>query len=180
MKIYTKTGDNGTTGLLGGDRLSKSDIQIEAYGTIDELNSHFGLVADFEVNKFNRDFHTKIQSVLFDIGSHLAKSEEFDSKDLPNIDEKVISQLEDRMDSMTSELSELKTFILPSGHVEISHTHIARTVCRRAERRVVALAEEIDVLEIIQKFLNRLSDYLFILSRWMSKQLKVVEIPWGS
>lgn len=178
MKIYTKTGDRGTTGLIGGERRPKSDIQIEAYGTVDELNSHLGLVADRSVNNGRRELHTRLQSVLFDVGAHLAIGEEYDRDKLPKLHEQVITQLESEIDQMNTELEELKSFILPGGNEQISQTHIARSVCRRAERRVVALSEEIEVDDFIIVLLNRLSDYLFVLARWMAKELKVKEIPW--
>ena len=178
MKIYTKTGDKGETSLVGGKRMRKSDIQIEAYGTVDELNSFLGLITEFEVNEPFRAFHYKLQSVLFDIGAHLASDEQYDRNRLPALDGGVSTQLEEHIDQMNEEIPPLRSFILPTGHVEIAHAHIARTVCRRAERRVVALSEEMYVAEDIVIILNRLSDYLFVLSRWMGVKMNVAEIPW--
>jgi len=175
MKIYTKTGDNGTTSLYGGKRLSKDNIRIEAYGTVDELNSWTGLVAD--ENAFAQDFLRKIQVELFNIGSHLA-SDESNTYPLPEVAYEMVQDMEEDIDRMNEELEPLKTFILPGGSPSVSHCHIARTVCRRAERRIVTLTSEAKIDEQIVVFLNRYSDYLFILSRYIAYKLAVKEIPW--
>lgn len=177
MKIYTRTGDDGTTGLYGKKRLAKHHIRIESYGTVDELNSWIGLLADESENISTSNFLRKIQVQLFNIGSHLASDEDSGYK-LPDIQIGLIQELEDSIDKMNEELEPLKTFILPGGHVKISHCHIARTVCRRAERRIVHLAEQENVDNHIVKVLNRLSDYLFVLSRYIAFELKTKEIPW--
>jgi len=177
MKIYTRTGDDGTTGLYGKKRLAKHHIRIESYGTVDELNSWIGLLADESSNSEISQFLRKVQVQLFNIGSHLASDKDVAYK-LPEIKIGLIQELESTIDTMNEVLEPLKTFILPGGHQRISHCHIARTVCRRAERRVVALAEEEEVDNHIVKVLNRLSDYLFVLSRFMAHELNVKEIPW--
>ncbi len=177
MKIYTRTGDDGTTGLYGKKRLAKHHIRIESYGTVDELNSWIGLLADESINSEVESFLRKIQVQLFNIGSHLASDEDAGFK-LPEIKIGLIKELEEAIDKMNVALEPLKTFILPGGSVKVSHCHIARTVCRRAERRVVHLAESETVDSHIIKVLNRLSDYLFVLSRFIAFEQKVKEIPW--
>lgn len=177
FKIYTKTGDLGETGLLGGRRLSKSHLRIEAYGTVDELNSHLGLVKDYQEDPGTRETLHQIQSQLFSIGSILASDPDKDIP-LPEISESHVTALEKAMDHMDKELPELKNFILPGGHPTVSHCHIARCVCRRAERLVVALAAMESVPAIVIKFLNRLSDYLFLLARWTAKELGAEEVIW--
>jgi len=177
MKIYTRTGDDGTTSLYGKKRLAKHHIRIESYGTVDELNSWIGLMADETENSEIENFLRKIQVQLFNIGSHLAADDDAGFK-LPEIKIGLIKELEEAIDRMNEDLEPLKTFILPGGDVKISHCHIARTVCRRAERRVVHLAESENVDAHIIKVLNRLSDYLFVLSRYIAYELNVKEIPW--
>jgi cob(I)alamin adenosyltransferase len=177
MKIYTKKGDNGTTGLIGGMRVQKSDIRIEAYGTVDELNSFLGLVKDsFDVPHYQTQI-LEIQNDLFVIGSKLATSPEGTKMDLPKIHPQDISKLEVWMDQMDTELPQLTHFLLPGGHVTNSHCHVARCVCRRAERKVVAL-DEMTENHLEVQYLNRLSDYLFMLSRIISKTLKIEEVKW--
>lgn len=178
MKIYTKTGDKGQTSLLGGTRISKSHPRIEAYGTIDELNSYIGLVRDQEVNENRRDLLKEIQDRLFTIGSHLAADPDRNTKKVPDLLPTDIELLEQEMDKMDSELPELRFFVLPGGHQSVSFCHLARTVCRRAERLVIAFSEEVLVEEMIIKYLNRLSDYLFVLSRKMAHELGAEEISW--
>jgi cob(I)alamin adenosyltransferase len=178
MKIYTKGGDKGQTSLLGGDRVSKSHMRIHAYGTIDELNSHVGLLSDQEINKERQEFLRAIQSVLFTIGSHLAASPSQDISKLPGIDQEHISILERAIDSMEEDLPALKSFLLPGGHQSVSFCHITRCVCRRAERLVIELNDFEPVEPIIIAYLNRLSDYLYVLSRKMGQELGVEEIPW--
>jgi cob(I)alamin adenosyltransferase len=180
MKIYTKTGDKGKTSLFGGKRVSKHDLRIEAYGTIDELNSYLGLLAEQEVNAKRKDFLRSIQSYLFTIGSHLAAEPGKDHAYLPALDHASITELEHGIDEMDKVLQPLKFFILPGGHTAVAICHVVRTICRRAERRCTALHEEEPINEQIIVYLNRLSDYLFTLARMMSNELGVEEIQWKS
>ena len=185
MKIYTKTGDKGETSLFGGGRVKKCHLRIEAYGTIDELNSHLGLVRD-HVN--DADLQTKlihIQNKLFTMGSMLAtppdKKKLKSGKDRLRIqvmEEEDAAFLEQEMDRMNEELPPMTHFILPGGHPTVSFCHVARCVCRRAERIVVALKENEAVEDTILVFLNRLSDYLFVLARKLSRDNHAIEIPW--
>lgn len=177
FKIYTKAGDLGETGLFGGRRLSKSHLRIEAYGTVDELNSHLGLVRDLQQDEATRKALYDIQSQLFAIGSILASDPEQELP-VPDLQEQQVAALEQAMDRMDEELPELKNFILPGGHPSVSHCHIARCVCRRAERIVVALAALESVPAIVIKYLNRLSDYLFILARWTARKSGAEEVIW--
>ena len=179
MKIYTKTGDDGTTGLYGGSRLLKSHIRIEAYGTIDELNATLGLVHASEKDGEMKSILETIQSKLFNIGSVLASNPDKE-KDLPSVDETDIQLLEVTIDEIEKGLTPLKNFILPSGNKEISYCHLARTVCRRAERRLISLHEIHPVSPLILQYLNRLSDFLFIMARKMAKDYNLSEIPWKS
>lgn len=178
MKIYTKTGDTGQTSLWGGTRVAKSDERIEAYGTVDELNSHVGLLRDQDVNAQHREVLKEIQDRLFTIGSWLAASPEKTSLQAPDLLETDVLLLETEMDRMNETLPELRAFILPGGHQAVSFAHIARTVCRRAERQVIRLSHQNRINELIIKYLNRLSDYLFVLARAMSHGLGVQEIEW--
>lgn len=178
FKIYTKTGDKGQTSLIGGTRLPKQHIRIEAYGTVDELNSHIGLLRDVTEDKNTFDLLIHIQDRLFTIGSHLAADPEKNKMQLPSLFEEDIVALEKAIDTIDAVVPEMKSFVLPGGHVYVSYCHIARCVCRRAERAVLRLAENEKVDEIYSKYLNRLSDYLFMLSRWYTLQLKADEIPW--
>ena len=177
FKIYTKTGDKGETGLFGGKRLPKYHLRIEAYGTVDELNAHLGLVRDSLVDEATRDFLKEIQDRLFTIGANLA-SDPDKAMSTPDLLDTDIEALEQQMDQMDEHLPPLKNFILPGGHPSVSYCHIARTVCRRAERQVVALAANEPVEEILLRYLNRLSDYLFVLSRKMAQDLRVEEVSW--
>lgn len=178
MKIYTKTGDKGTTSLIGGARVSKSHIRIESYGTVDELNSWIGLLRDLPVNAARRPLLKEVQDRLFTIGSHLASDPEGSYKVLPDLTDNDIQLLELAMDALDQDLPELRHFVLPGGHMAVSQAHIARTVCRRAERAVIRLSEENPVEELIIKYLNRLSDYLFVLSRKMAQEIHAEEIKW--
>ena len=178
MKIYTKTGDQGTTALYGGARVSKADERVETYGTIDELNAHLGLLRDQEVNLTRSPLFQQIQETLFVIGSHLATDPQKDSMKLPPITEDPLAQLEQSIDAMDQELPTMKFFILPGGHPAVSVCHITRCVCRRAERQVVRFSQHAAVDPIIITFLNRLSDWLFVLARTMGVALGVDEIPW--
>lgn len=180
MKIYTKTGDKGTTSLIGGTKVLKSHERIEAYGTVDELNSYVGLCRDLVVQQAVKDVLKEIQDRLFTIGAALACDPEKETKmKIPDLKEQDILFLEDQMDKMDEALLPLQYFILPGGHPTVSHIHIARCVCRRTERLIVMLiphSEEHDSLII--KYINRLSDYLFVLSRFVSSNLHIEEIPW--
>lgn len=178
MKIYTKTGDKGETSLIGGTRVAKSHIRIEAYGTIDELNSYIGLLKDQEVNKNKQEFLKEIQDRLFTIGSSLASDPKKSKMKIPDLRMEDIELLEQEMDKMNKALPEMRFFILPGGHQSISFGHLARTVCRRAERNVIGLSEIDFVADLVVKYLNRLSDYLFTLCRKMHQELKVEEIAW--
>lgn len=178
FKIYTKTGDKGETSLIGGTRLPKHHIRIEAYGTVDELNSFIGLIRDSISEKELFDLLIEIQDRLFTIGSLLAADPEKNKMTLPQLNEEDIVLLEKAIDKMNETLPEMKHFVLPGGHVTVSYCHVARCVCRRAERAVLKLAENEKVDELIYKYLNRLSDYLFVLSRKLTQDLKANEIPW--
>lgn len=177
MKIYTKKGDDGKTMLLGGTRLPKHHIRIAAYGDIDELNSCIGLVADLLPS--HSEILYDIQNNLFVVGSHLATEPEQANKiQLPSLPENAAENLEQEIDRMTAMLPELKHFILPGGHATVSHIHIARSVCRRAERTSTALAELSVVDPVFIQYLNRLSDYLFTLSRAAAQELGAQENKW--
>ncbi|WP_426059574.1 cob(I)yrinic acid a,c-diamide adenosyltransferase [Hymenobacter sp. B1770] len=178
MKIYTKTGDKGLTSLIGGTRVPKSSLRIECYGTVDELNSHIGLVRDQDVNATRRPLLKEIQDRLFTMGSALAADPDKSKMKLPDLHEADVTLLEDEMDRMNAELPELRAFILPGGHPAVSHAHVARCVCRRAERMVILLSEESFVAELVVVYLNRLSDYLFVISRYMAHELGVEEVTW--
>jgi len=178
MKIYTKTGDIGETSLFGGRRVSKSELRIESYGTVDELNSWIGLLRDVNTNESERELLKEIQDRLFTIGSSLAADPENEKLKTPDLHEADVELLENGIDSMDEVLEELRHFVLPGGHVFVSYCHIARTVCRRAERLAVALHHHEAVHPLSIKYLNRLSDYLFTLSRKMAHDLKVEEVKW--
>ena len=178
MKIYTKTGDKGLTSLIGGTRVPKSSLRIECYGTVDELNAHIGLVRDQDVNAARRPLLKDIQDRLFTIGSALAADPEKSKMKLPDLHEADVTLLEDEMDRLNLDLPELRAFILPGGHPAVSHAHVARCVCRRAERLVIHLGEESFVAELVAIYLNRLSDFLFVLSRAMAHELGVEEVTW--
>ena len=180
MKIYTKTGDKGETSLLGGKRIPKSDLRIDAYGTVDELNSYIGLLRDQAVNSERSDQLTQIQERLFTLGSSLAAEPGKNNIIKPDIHSADIEMLEKEIDDIDKQLPPLKNFILPGGHESVSICHITRCVCRRAERLVVALNQTEEVDNLVIQYLNRLSDYLFALSRLISKQTEANEIPWKS
>ncbi|KAA9340778.1 cob(I)yrinic acid a,c-diamide adenosyltransferase [Adhaeribacter soli] len=178
MKIYTKTGDKGETSLIGGTRVKKSHVRIESYGTIDELNSYIGLVRDQEVNAARKDLLKEIQDRLFTIGSSLASDPEKSKMKIPDLHTEDITLLEKEIDQMNEELPPLRVFVLPGGHQSVSFCHLARCVCRRAERLTIALQEESFVADLVIQYLNRLSDYLFVLSRKMAQELNAEEVPW--
>ncbi|MDD7885197.1 cob(I)yrinic acid a,c-diamide adenosyltransferase [Flavivirga sp. 57AJ16] len=185
MKIYTKTGDKGTTALFGGTRVPKHHIRIESYGTVDELNSHLGLIRDQEINQRYKDSLIHIQDRLFTVGAILATDPEKailkngkERLNIPKISSEDIERLEKEMDTMNTELPPMTHFVLPGGHQTVSFCHIARCVCRRAERLATALndIEGVDPNALI--YLNRLSDYLFVLARKLSYDLQANEIKW--
>jgi cob(I)alamin adenosyltransferase len=178
FKIYTKTGDTGQTSLIGGIRVPKYHLRIEAYGTVDELNSHLGLLKDNLLNnKHQTQLLAEVQDRLFTIGSILASEPESKMK-LPGLKESDIELLEEEMDNLDQMLPPLKSFILPGGNALGSQCHIARCVCRRAERIVVQLATETEIDALIVKYLNRLSDFLFVLSRKIVLDNNGVEVLW--
>ncbi len=178
MKIYTKKGDEGKTSLIGGTRVPKHHTRIEAYGTVDELNSWIGFLRDQDIAQNHIVLHLEIQDRLFTIGSHLASDPEKSKMKLPELEEADLLALETAMDEMDAALPEMKNFVLPGGNTLVSSCHIARTVCRRAERNTVHLSELELVSPIILKYLNRLSDYLFVLSRKLAAETGTKETPW--
>lgn len=178
MKIYTKKGDKGQTSLIGGTRVPKSSMRIESYGTVDELNSYLGLIRDQDINEKYKEQVLEIQDRLFTMGSHLASDPVKSKMELPKILDEDIENLEKWMDEMEKELPEMKSFVLPGGHTTVSYTHVARCVCRRAERIIVDLSSNEKVAEIIPQYMNRLSDYLFVLSRKLTQDLGAKESPW--
>jgi len=180
MKIYTKKGDKGTTALFGGTRLPKHHIRIESYGSVDELNSFIGLVRDHLTDVALRAELKSIQETLFTVGSHLAADPSKENLWLPNIEDAAVELLEKGIDRMEESLEPLKNFILPGGHPTVSHCHVVRCVCRRAERNVVALSELEEVPPILIQYLNRLSDYFFVLARFVGKELGAEEVIWES
>ncbi len=178
MKVYTKKGDSGQTSLIGGTRVSKGSLRIEAYGTVDELNSYIGLIRDQDIDPKYKTQLIEIQDRLFTIGSSLASDPEKSKMKIPDLLEDDVAFLEEKMDEMDLDLPAMHSFILPGGHTTVSYSHIARCVCRRAERIIVHLKEEEFVAELVFKYINRLSDYLFILSRKLTLDLKAEEQPW--
>ena len=185
MKIYTKTGDKGTTGLFGGTRVPKNHIRIEAYGTLDELNSHLGLIRDQDIFAVAKEELIKIQDNLFTAGAILATDPEKtklkngkERLNIPHISKDDIQFLEQAIDRMDAKLEPMTHFILPGGHTTVSYCHIARTVCRRAERRTTLLNENEPIDERVLIYLNRLSDYLFVLARKLTYDLQAEEIKW--
>jgi len=179
-KIYTKTGDKGKTSLIGGTKVSKSDLRIETYGTVDELNSHIGLVTDYTPDEHQRDILKQVQDRLFVIGSSLACDPDKETgMHIPDLKEEDIALLENEIDSMNERLPPMKHFVLPGGHAAVSSTHIARCVCRRTERLCVNMQQhELFVEPLIIKYVNRLSDYLFVLARFTAQELHVAEVIW--
>ena len=179
MKIYTRTGDTGQTSLIGGRRVSKADLRIDSYGTVDELNAWVGLVRDQPVNAHRRPLLKEIQDRLFTIGAELATDPDKPPRQaIPAIVEADVIRLENDMDQMDTELPELRKFVLPGGHASVSYAHLARTVCRRAERLAILLNDQSAVDPLVIKYLNRLSDYLFVLSRKMAQELGAEEVAW--
>lgn len=185
MKIYTKTGDKGKTSLFGGGRVFKDNIRVESYGTIDELNAYIGLLRDQSIDDNSKKSLLKIQNELFVIGSILATPPEKEKLksgknrlQIEKINEQHCIFLENEIDKMNKHLPQMTHFILPGGHTTVSYCHIARNICRRAERICVSLAKTSYVDDAILSYLNRLSDYLFVLARKLSKDLQVDETPW--
>lgn len=185
MKVYTKTGDKGTTALFGGTRVPKHHIRIDSYGTVDELNSYIGLIRDQEINSHYQNVLMDIQDLLFTVGAVLATDPEKatlkngkDRLNIPRISEENVAALEREMDTMDAALPPMTHFVLPGGHQTVSFCHIARCVCRRAERLASALYELEPFDENSLKYLNRLSDYLFVLARKLSHDLQANEIKW--
>ncbi|NAS11336.1 cob(I)yrinic acid a,c-diamide adenosyltransferase [Poritiphilus flavus] len=185
MKIYTKTGDKGTTALFGGTRVPKHHMRIESYGTVDELNSWLGLVRDQEMDQVFREVIQTVQDKLFTVGAILATDPEKavlksgkQRLNIPRISEEDIRFLELQIDQMNDSLPPMTHFILPGGHTTVSYCHIARTVCRRAERLATLLHENEPFDEMVLSYLNRLSDYLFVLARKLSSDLQADEIKW--
>ncbi|MBK8484198.1 MAG: cob(I)yrinic acid a,c-diamide adenosyltransferase [Saprospiraceae bacterium] len=178
MKIYTKTGDQGSTSLFGGRRISKDDLRIESYGTIDELNSFLGLLAStLEDTGIKADLY-KIQSYLFVIGSNLAADPENKNLSVPNIAPEETQFLELKIDQMEEQLKPLRYFILPGGDLQSAYSHVCRTICRRAERRTISLSQIEKINPEIIKYLNRLSDYLFVLARFIAFKNGAEEVYW--
>jgi len=178
MKIYTKTGDKGQTGLIGGNRVSKNDLRINTYGTVDELNAHVGLLRDLVEDEQVKLNLLEIQDRLFTAGSLLAVGEKGTKMKLPKLYKENINILESWIDSMDTSLPQMKTFVLPGGHVTVSTCHVTRTVCRRAERLIVELSNEVEVSDLVVAYFNRLSDYFFTLSRKLTMDLNAEETPW--
>ncbi len=178
MKIYTKTGDTGETSLFGGSRVSKSNLRIESYGTVDELNSWIGLLRDSMDDDRMRSFLKAIQDRLFTLGAMLAADPKKPKLKKPKLHDEDVVMLENEIDRMNESLQLLKVFILPGGHPVVSNCHITRCVCRRAERMVVALSAKDKIEQVAIQYLNRLSDFLFVLARWIGKKLNAEEIPW--
>ncbi len=178
MKIYTKGGDKGKTSLLGGARVDKFALRIEAYGTVDELNSIVGVVRCYDIPEDDKTFLIEIQNLLFTMGSQLATEPGNDKVKIPNLTAEDIEIVEKKIDEMDANLPPMRNFVLPGGNLAVAQSHVARCVCRRAERVVLHLSESESVDPLIYKFLNRLSDYIFVLSRKISHDMGATEIPW--
>src|SRR6185312_2108967 len=178
MKIYTKTGDKGLTSLIGGTRVPKYHLRIESYGTVDELNSYIGMIRDQDIVQHDKDLLKQIQDRLFTVGSSLASDPEKSKMVIPDLHLEDIELLEKEMDAINEVIPELRHFILPGGNNSISFCHIARCVCRRAERLAVHLATESSVDEKVTIYLNRLSDYLFVLARKIGNEQNIPENQW--
>ena len=181
MKIYTKTGDKGTTSLVGGTRVPKTHIRLEAYGTVDELNSNLGLLITYLLDGKDKDFLQQVQDRLFAVGSHLATDrEKMELKEASIISSEQVEMVEREIDRLDTLLPPLSAFILPGGSRGAAVCHVCRTVCRRAERRILALAEQVEIASELLAYVNRLSDYLFVLSRKMNQDDKKGEIFWNN
>lgn len=178
MKIYTKKGDTGETSLIGGTRVPKHHLRVEAYGTVDELNACIGMIADQDIDPADKSILRVVQDRLFTVGAALASDPERSRMAIPDLRDEDVTLLERAIDSMEEKLPPLQNFILPGGHTTVSFCHLARVVCRRAERVVTHLAEIYAVEPLILTYLNRLSDFLFVLGRKTALDLHVPEIPW--
>ncbi|MCG6187816.1 cob(I)yrinic acid a,c-diamide adenosyltransferase [Maribellus maritimus] len=179
VKIYTKTGDDGTTGLVGGSRVKKYDFRLEAYGTVDELNSWIGLLRSHHLPEDENTYLIQIQNKLFNIGSRLASDKKGNEFTLSlSVKEQDIVEIESAIDELEKNLPELRQFILPGGNTVVSQCHVARTVCRRAERRILEFSEHAPVEKEIIKYINRLSDFLFIMARKLAADNGFEETPW--
>lgn len=179
MKVYTKKGDRGETSLIGGTRVPKNHIRIEAYGTVDELNSAIGLIRDQDIDASIKTVLIEIQDRLFTLGSLLAEDPGKSKMKLPQLAEDDVLLLETEIDRMHEVLPEMRSFVLPGGHQTVSFCHLARCICRRAERQVITLDTVAEVSTLIIRYLNRLSDYLFMLSRQLTQDLGAEETPWN-
>lgn len=181
MKIYTKTGDKGQTSLVGGTRVAKNSVRLEAYGTVDELNSYLGLIRSFGIAPELKEEIVGIQHILFAVGGNLATDTSLiQQKERLMVKEEDVEALEKSMDRMDAQLPPLTSFVLPGGEQASAFCHIARTVCRRAERRILDVKEQHEVDEWVLKYINRLSDYLFMLARKVAQDAGNDEIKWGS
>ena len=181
MKIYTKTGDKGVTSLVGGTRVPKTHIRLEAYGTVDELNSNLGFLGTYLLDEKDKSFLQQVQDKLFAVGSHLATDrEKTELKAASVISPEHVEMMEREIDRLDNLLPPLSAFILPGGSRGAAVCHICRTVCRRAERRILALAEQVEISSELLAYVNRLSDYLFVLSRKMNQDDKKDEIFWNN
>lgn len=181
MKIYTKTGDKGTTSLVGGTRVPKTHIRLEAYGTVDELNSNLGLLITYLLDGKDKDFLQQVQDRLFAVGSHLTTDrEKMELKEASIISSEQVEMVEREIDRLDTLLPPLSAFILPGGSRGAAVCHVCRTVCRRAERRILALVEQVEIASELLAYVNRLSDYLFVLSRKMNQDDKKGEIFWNN
>ncbi|HEX7754232.1 MAG TPA: cob(I)yrinic acid a,c-diamide adenosyltransferase [Niabella sp.] len=179
FRIYTKTGDKGKTALIGGTKVSKGHLRIESYGNVDELNSYIGLCKDLLPDVRSKTVLQEIQEQLFTIGAILAQDPDKETKmALPDLQEEDVQLLEQEIDAMTAQLPPMQSFILPGGSIPVSHLHVARCICRRAERSVVRLTEESAVAALLLIYLNRLSDYLFVLARYTALLSGITDIPW--
>ena len=178
MKIYTKKGDSGHTSLIDGQIVNKHNLSVDAYGTVDELNSFLGLLKDYINDEIIKDILNNIQPKLFSIGSILASGKNQDILEKVKIEKKDVEYLESHIDSMNSELPELKNFIIPGGHKVSSYSHICRSICRRAERRISELNNEQSIEPNILSYINRLSDFFFVLSRYLMYSDKIEETRW--
>lgn len=180
LKIYTKTGDTGQTSLFAGGRVDKDHLRLHAYGTIDELNSVLGIARTSETDAALQSLLGRIQAELFHVGADLATPLDADAKWIVRVDAAMISRLEQEIDTFETELEPLKNFILPGGSLAAAHLHLARTVCRRAERWIVALNKEANLNPLVQQYTNRLSDWLFVVARVANARAGVADEPWQS
>ena len=181
MKIYTKTGDKGTTSLVGGTRVPKTHIRLEAYGTVDELNSNLGLLITYLLDGKDKDFLQQVQDRLFAVGSHLATDrEKMELNEASIISSEQVEMVEREIDRLDTLLPPLSAFILPGGSRGAALCHVCRSVCRRSERRILASAEQVEIASELLAYVNRLSDYLFVLSRKMNQDDKKGEIFWNN